>query len=118
MNHHLPVNIYSTDKSILEKEYVLVYRKADGFSRRLLTADLIVNPNFEYELAIESCEYQPSTGKPFSILIMGNISIEIKEKLEFLLAKKNNKHKLSQSYGRYMDVGSKKTIAYWNFSKY
>jgi hypothetical protein len=110
MSYHLPVNINASDNVLLENDYILLYHKSDGLNRRLMRSDVIISAEFKYQLKIESHEYQQSTGQRFSIILMGNIPIDIKEKLEFLISKKNNKRKPSECYGRYIMDSGKESI--------
>jgi len=110
MKYNLPVSIYSSDKVILDHDYIFIYRKSDGFSRRLLRADLIVSKAYQYELQLKSLEYQPSTGKAFSIFISGNLPTNLREKIEYLTSIKQIKEKIKHGYGGYIDDMGENTI--------
>lgn len=106
MNYKQPVSIYSSNKSILQEDYVCIHRRSDGFSRRLLKVDLRINKEFEYEMNLESLEYQNSTGKKVDIFLKGNVPTTIREPLEYLLALKKLDTLISHAYGKYMtDIG-------------
>ncbi|MEP0265458.1 hypothetical protein [Dokdonia sp.] len=106
MNYKLPINIYSNKKSILQEDYIFICRRSDGFNRRLLKIDLLINKEFEYEMKMESLEYQNSTGKKLCFFLSGNIPINIQEPLEYLLSLKKLDTLISHSYGKYMtDIG-------------
>lgn len=110
MRYILPVSTYSSDKVILDHNYIFIYRKTDGFSRRYLQVDLIINKEYQYELQLKSLEYQPSTGKTFSIFMSGNLPTDIREKIEYLCSIKEVKEKIKHGYGSYIDDIGQNTI--------
>ncbi len=111
MDYKLPINIYNSKKSILQEDYIFIHQRSDGFSRRLLKVDLLINKEFEYEMKMKSLEYQNSTGKNLDTFLHGNIPTSIKEPLEYLLALKKLDTVISHSYGKHMtDIGDNKYI--------
>ena len=112
MKYNLPVSTFSSDKVILDHDYIFIYRKTDGFSRRLLQADLIVSKEYQYELQLKSFEYQPSTRKTFSIFISGNLPTDLREKIEYLTSIKQIKEKIKHGYGGYIDDMGERTFIF------
>lgn len=100
MRYQLPVNIHSYDPYIFENDYIFILHQSDGWTRRLMHTDLIVNSANEYLLEMHSYEEQISTGKPFSIFISGRLPFSMKKKIDFLSSPERNKFTISGYYGK------------------
>jgi len=93
------VSIYASDKVFLDSDFIFLFSYTDGFNRRLLNVELVIDKDYNYELFLKSYEINHETGKHINTTIKGDIPIEIKNTLTFLLSLKNIEKNLRHSFG-------------------
>jgi hypothetical protein len=93
------ISIYANDKVILDSDFIFLFSYTDGFTRRLLNVELIIDKDYNYELFLKSYEINPLTGKHVNTNLKGDLPIEIKNTLTFLLSLKDIEKKLRHSFG-------------------
>lgn len=94
---------YSYDGSIFESDYIVIFTQSDGFTTRGMSADLLVNSDYTYQLEISSGESQVSTEEDFYIFISGKLPKSMKFKIGFLISPITNKFDVSPSQGVFYD---------------
>lgn len=74
------------NKIILDEKYLFAFTKSDGFTERLLTAEFVIDFNYEFTLELEASNHNKKT-KNFSNTIIenGTITYEILNYFENLL---------------------------------
>lgn len=102
MNYRLPLKTSSSDNMVNKHDYIFIASWTDGFCRRLLNYNFLVNRKFQYELEMESYEYQSSTGEKLSLFLSGRLPINIREKIEYLTTIKQLKERIASTYGIWM----------------
>jgi hypothetical protein len=110
MKYSLPVNIHSNDAILREQDYIYVFHKSDGFSRRLLHANLIVDSQFKYQLQLKSFEYHPATGKRLKLFLAGNLPVNLIQGLKYLLRIKKLGNRIKHGYGQYNSDAEKNLL--------
>lgn len=110
MKYRLPVNIHSNDTILKEQDYIYVFHKSDGFSRRLLHANLIVDSQFKYQLQLRSFEYHPATGKRIKLFLAGNLPLNLIQGLKYLCRVKKLGNKIKHGYGQYSSDAEKNLL--------
>lgn len=101
MKYKLP--IYLNESSIRESEFVFVYSQIDGFSERLLSAELFVNKEYDYELYLSFYNSKISVNQ-LELVFKGPLPKMLKQKLKEIL----RNPKLDYFYGdAWEDMGNR-----------